>query len=436
MRPIAYLAPEIPSVSGTFVFREILAMEGETGRTVLPYSLHRVGEEAISADGRSFLPRVRVVYEAPLARLAGALRFTLRHPRAVLNAGAVVLRDLVRRPSRHGWKLFPQFLAGLWLAGELEERGAEHLHVHFAHSPGSVGMYASLVSGIPYSVTAHANDIYVHGRLLEEKIRRSRAFLTISEANRTYLRARLGPVAETIGLVRCGIDRARFASKLDRDGEPLVFTVGRLIPKKGFDVLLRALARTSPSIRCVIAGDGPQREELEELARTLGLEDRVRFLGAIDTERVRFWLRNARVFALPCRRTPEGDVDGIPVALMEAMSSGCPVISTRISGIPELVQDGVSGLLVEGGDEEALARALDRLLGDPVLARSLAEGGRRVVDAEFGLRRNARALFEAFQLEAVPAALPRGETPKRDQGPAQAQEGEVTPGTDRAASPA
>jgi len=411
---VAYLAPEIPSVSATFVYREAAAVE-EEGVPVETYSVHAVDPASVSAEARPLSARTEALYARKGRLLSGALRTALRHPLRSARTLATALGDTLRgrfaRPGQRA-RVLAQALAGLALAGRLERRGVRHLHIHFAHAPATLGMYAALAAGIPFSVTAHANDLYAEASLLREKVDRAHAFVTISEANRRFLAVELGErAARRVGLVRCGIDLRAFAPRAaEPAGPPVIFALGRLVPKKGFDVLIRALAEVAPGrpdLTLEIAGDGPERAALEALARDLGVGAAVRFLGVVGRDAVLASLRRATVFALPCR-LDGSDRDGIPVALMEAMAVGVPVVSTRISGVPELVESGGSGLLVPAGDAPALARALSRLLGNPALRARLAAGGRARVVAEFEQGANARRLLAAIRAPARPSAEDAG----------------------------
>ncbi|MBV5329580.1 MAG: glycosyltransferase, partial [Chlorobium sp.] len=243
-----------------------------------------------------------------------------------------------------------------------------HLHIHFAHVPTDIGMYASLLTGIPFSFTAHANDIFERGWLLREKIARSKFTATISNYNRNWLISK-GCQGEKIQIVRCGIDSSRFTPiPLKKIVAPFrIGTIGRMVEKKGFDTLIEAAAllkKKGVDLRLVVAGDGPMRTTLHELVDKLQLQDTVELSGSIANQDVPAWLHTLDLFVLPCREDQNGDMDGIPVVLMEAMLSGIPVISTRISGIPELITDEVSGLLIAPHEPHALARAMERFLLD------------------------------------------------------------------------
>lgn len=400
--PIAYLAPEIPALSATFVYEELLGLE-RRGIPVLPITVRRPAQPA--PDQAALAARTRVLYGG--GALGLALGSVLRLPRFGRRAGRALgwlAADLaaagLHRPA--AWKLAFQFLAAVRLAGLLEEAGCRHLHVHFAHVPAQIAMYAAALSGLPFTVTAHANDIFQRGLLLPEKARRAARMLTISEHNRAYLEG-LGVPAHRLAVVRCGVafpiaeaPRPPAAGPVRRLG-----SLGRLVEKKGMDVLLEAAARLrlqGRQIEVDIAGDGPLRAELEALAGRLGLSGTVRFLGPLGHREVAAWLQGLDAFVLACKADAQGDMDGIPVVLMEAMSQGVPVVSTRLSGIPELVIDRRTGLLAEPGDGASLAEQLMRLLDSAPLARELARQAAAHVREEFGQAANLDRLLGHFGL--------------------------------------
>lgn len=389
MKPcIAYLAPEIPALSATFVYEELLGLE-RRGISILPITVRRPAQPA---PGREALAaRTRVLYEGSplgtaLAGLAGLPAFRGRAWKALGWLAADLATCGLWRPS--SWKLVFQLLAAVKLAGILRGGNCRHLHVHFAHVPAQIAMYASALSGIPFTITAHANDIFRRSLLLPQKADRAARFLTISEYNRAFLQ-HSGVAPGRLAVVRCGVafpiaegSRACRAGAVRRIG-----SLGRLVEKKGMDVLLEAAARLlgqGRQIEVSIVGDGPLRAELEALALELGIRESLRFEGAIGHRDVDAWLRGLDLFVLACRADADGDMDGIPVALMEAMSQGVPVVSTRLSGIPELVVHGVTGLLAEPGDAAGLATQIASLLDSPPLGVRLARLAAGHVREEFG----------------------------------------------------
>jgi len=398
---IAYLAPELPALSMTFVYEELYGVEMR-GLSVIPISVHRPSQPV--REQEALAVRTLIVYEgSKLGMLAQGLALAPLFGRGAWKA----LRWLVSDMSEQGllrlqsWKLAFQFLAAVRLARLLKQHCCVHLHVHFAHVPTQIAMYASAMSGIPFTVMAHANDIFERGMLLPRKAERALRMLTISEYNRSYLE-RIGVAAEKLAVVRCGVNFAMrpTAPVFEHRERYRIGTLGRMVEKKGMDVLIRAVAelRDRPyRIELSIAGDGPLRSELESLARSLDLADAVHFEGSIAHSQVTDWMRGLDAFVLACQKDAHGDMDGIPVVLMEAMSQSVPVISTWLSGIPELVVHEATGLLADPGDHLDLAAQIDRLLGSVELRSRLAGQAMEHVRLEFSQDINLARLLGHFR---------------------------------------
>ena len=273
-----------------------------------------------------------------------------------------------------------------------------HLHAHFATYPALAAWVCHRLIGISYSFTAHAHDLYVDQTMLADKVAAARFVATISEYNRDLLVA-LG-THTPITTIHCGIDTAAYPYRepdLPASGPVRGLCVASLQEYKGHAVLLRALVDV-PRLRVELIGEGVLRSELERQAGDLGVADRVRFLGARDEYEVREALARAHLFVLASVVAADGQMEGLPVALMEALASGVPVVSTRLSGIPELVIDGHTGRLAEPGDPASLADALNRTIGDHDFRLRSAEAGRALVEREFELGIEVdklRRLFEA-----------------------------------------
>ena len=300
--------------------------------------------------------------------------------------------------SRTALGLLYRFLAACRVACILREKNCRHLHAHFAHVPTDIAMYAVSLVGIPFSFTSHANDLFERGYLLSEKIARCTFAVTISEFNKSFMVAQGGERTK-INIVRCGVDSTKFSSAPPRFASPpySIGTIGRMVEKKGFETLLHAAAmlqKRGVDFRLTIAGCGPLENELRATAVKLGLARIVDFPGPMVNEQVPLWLRSLDLFVLPCQQDSNGDMDGIPVVLMEAMASGIPVISTRISGVPELIAHGQDGLLVEPRSEAALANAITQLLSSDELRASFSRNGRLKVIREFDTEVNIRRLIK------------------------------------------
>ena len=368
-----------------------------------------------------------MLYRGSVAAQAGSgLLAATQFGAGTFKALGWLARDMwAVRPWRlQAWKLAFQWLAGARLGSAMRKAGCVHLHVHFAHVPAQIAMYASAFSGIPFTVTAHANDIFERGLLLRRKAERAVKVLTISEHNVAYLR-RVGVPASQLAVVRCGVSFAmRAKAELQQPGRHRIGTLGRLVEKKGIDDLMRALALLRGEVtewELSIAGDGPLRTSLEALATELGIRSRVHFAGAMGHAEVVTWMQSLDVFALACKADANGDMDGIPVVLMEAMSQRVPVLSTRLSGIPELVVHERTGLLAPPSDPPALAVQLRRLLTAPSamsLRTQLSDAAVLHVQSEFGQVVNLDRLMQYFPVTATAtigspfACLPATKPPK------------------------
>jgi colanic acid/amylovoran biosynthesis glycosyltransferase len=289
-------------------------------------------------------------------------------------------------------------------AAEVERSGAQHLHADFALNAATVALVAARLTGRTFSFAAHANDIFVNPVLLREKVSQAAFATPISEFNRRYLlnAGADATAADRLHVIHCGLEFSQFSpnGQTPSKGRPLILGVGRLVEKKGFHVLIEAcrlLKEQDVSVECQIVGGGPQEVRLRELIKQHGVTDCVQLVGPQPQERVRALMQHAAMFVLPCVVAHDNDQDGIPVVLMEAMAFERPVISTPLSGIPELVQDNVNGLLVTSGSAPELAGAIRRVLEDGALARRLGEVGRQTVAAEFNVERSAQQLAKLFQ---------------------------------------
>jgi glycosyltransferase involved in cell wall biosynthesis len=399
-----YLAPELGSLTSTFVYREIAALR-ERGVHVRTYSTHLRRDGAVfSEEAQALIDDTVYLTEMPKGRVLAKLAHAMvTNPVRTPGVVALAVRDAtlarVQRTSDRP-KLLWHCALGICLARMLRRDGVEHLHAHFGHVPAAITMYAAAHAGIPYSFTVHANDIFVRGVALREKVRRAAFVACISEYNRRFLAER-GCDAGRCVIVRCAIDAARFPfDGTPRPEPPLIYTVCRLVEKKGIPDLLRALAvlkREGTPFRCLVAGDGPLFDETARLRAELGLDDAVELPGALPQERVQALHREGAAFVLPCVEARDGDLDGIPVALMEAMALGTPVVSTGVSGIPELIESGGNGLLAPPHDPEKLAGQLRRLLTEPALRAELARNARATIESRFELGASAERLHGLFE---------------------------------------
>jgi colanic acid/amylovoran biosynthesis glycosyltransferase len=291
----------------------------------------------------------------------------------------------------------------------MQADGVTHVHCHFANHPAVAGLVIGRLSGIPVSFTAHGSDLHIDRRMLDRKVAEAAFVATISEDNRRLILSECGErFADKVHVVRAGVDTRLFAPADIRPaggGRPLaIVSVGTLHEVKGQTHLIEAcrlLAGEGVEVSCRLIGSGPDRDMLARRIRDAGLEERVVLAGPRTRTEIAEALRSADCLVAPSVPTRQGRREGIPVVLMEAMSCGLPVVASAISGIPELVEDRVSGLLVPPGDARAIADALRMLEADPLLRERLGRAARRRVLAEFDLDASAAELARRFGAEAA-----------------------------------
>lgn len=396
---VLYIIGTYPLLTTTFIDREILELRKQ-GVGVEVVSIRRSGR-TLSEYQHRLAQDVSYVLPAPVVQvLLHNLRFALRRPARYLT----VMWQLVRgaHPSRaRRVKTLGHFFLGVHVAGIASRTAPARVHAHFVDRAATLAIVVSRLLDIPYSATAHANDIYVDPVLLPEKIAWSDFVATCTGYNADHLRSIADP--SKIRLIHHGLDLRSIPSSGAIGGDPVtILAVGQLKPKKGFRFLLEAceiLKASGRSFVCEIVGEGPMRESLEQQIAALGLGRDIFLRGALPHGEVLEHMSRASVFTLPSVVTPEGDRDGIPNVILEAMATGLPVVSTRVSAIPEVVIEGRTGLLVEPGDVVGLADALMRVLDDDGLRQRLGDGGRNVVAERFDVERNTaelRTLLETF----------------------------------------
>lgn len=395
---IGYVLKMYPRFSETFVVTEILALERE-GADLDVFSLRA------PADGRfhEAVSRVRapVTYVATPTRagdLWDALAACRLHHRPGVDAH---LDELLAAPPADAHQ-------ALLLAVAARERGITHLHAHFGSVATAVARLAARVAGITYSFTLHAKDIFHHDvdrAALTERLRDAAFAVTVSDYNERFLRDRHGDAASSVVRVYNGIDLEAFPLTSPLDRPRAVVGVGRLVEKKGFDHLVDAVAllhRQGRGVRLDLVGEGAEEDALRARAADLGIAEHVVFHGALTQDEARAVVRGAAVLAAPCVVAPDGNRDGLPTVVLESLALGTPVVTTPVTGIPEAVRHGRTGLLVPESDAPALAEAIATLVDDPLLRCELAVAGRRHVEEHFDAATNGRLLHERL------VALARG----------------------------
>src|SRR5262249_6139076 len=292
----------------------------------------------------------------------------------------------------------------LQLAREVRVKRIDHLHAPFASDAATVARLGARLAGVSYSFTARAKDIFhesVQPSDLRKKLRDASGVVTVSGYHLDYLRQTYGPLASHVQRIYNGLDLDEFPFQPPRDRPRKIVAIGRLVEKKGFSDLIDAcvlLVSRGCSFSCRIIGNGPLKADLSAQIARLGLQDHVELVGPRPQREVIEEVQTAAVLAAPCIVCQDGDRDGLPNVIQEALALGTPVISTDVTGIPEVVRHGETGLLVPQHEPPALAAALEGLLTDGALRVELATRARRFMEAEFNIHRNTsrrRAIFQA-----------------------------------------
>ncbi len=392
MARIAYTMSRFPKVSETFVADEIAAVEQRgIDVEILPLVHHH--DPVTHATAARLESRAHYVRPWSPAALGALAWWLLRHPARTLRAVWTVLAGMIRSPRFliRTVALLPQ---AAWFARHCEQAGVTHVHAHFATHATTNAWLIQRLTGIPYSFTAHAHDIYVDTTFLDRKICDSAVAVAISEYGKGRMAACAPDCTSRIQVLHLGVDLTEATARRERrtgripgpDDAAQLLCVARLDATKGHATLLDAvdlLVRDGRDVELILIGEGEERARIEARIAELGLGTRVRLLGARPHEQVFDAMERADIVVSASVEAADGDAEGIPVTLMEAMAIGVPVVATRTAGVPELVTDGESGVLVDQHDATGLAAAVAGLLDDADRARRLADAAARRVAESF-----------------------------------------------------
>jgi len=411
---VLFLLKGYPRLSETFIAQEIRALEMR-GLNIRIASLRLPTDEAAHPVHGEIAAPVHYLPEYLHQAIARVLRGWWRARRLPGYGGAVrvFFADLMRDFTRNRFRRFGQACV---LAAELPE-DVRHLHAHFLHTPASVACYVHLMTGLPWSCSAHAKDIWTTPDWEKrEKLARLSWLVTCTAAGHKAL-LRLAPDPDKVRLVYHGLDFRRFPAPPERDardygrmhdahGPAIILSIGRAVEKKGYDDLLRALALLPPALdwRFQHIGGGPLLDGLRAEARALGIESRIEWLGPQPQQRVIEALRRADLFVLANRIGGDGDRDGLPNVLMEAASQRLAVIASDVSGAPEFIRHEETGILIPPGEPRRCAEAIVRLLGDGALRKRLGEAGFLRVRSHFAMEHCIDDLAQRFGLPPQPVS--------------------------------
>jgi colanic acid/amylovoran biosynthesis glycosyltransferase len=396
---VAYIVKRYPRYSETFIVNEILEMERQ-GVEIEIFSMR----PCCDTHFQDSISKVRApVHYVPYAGVkAQDLWERLR-----TSAGSLRIEEAIQRA---GSAAAGDFFQALTLAHELRSRDIGHMHAHFGSVATTVARLTHFLTGIPYSFTAHAKDIFHESVCPDElraKLADASAVVTVSDYNLQYLRETFGSAADRVRRVYNGLLLDRFAYSAPASRRRHIVSVGRLVEKKGFDDLVGAcdlLRADGVDFTCDIVGNGELEADLRAQICELGLEGEVRLLGPRPQSEIIELVQSAAVFAAPCLVGDDGNRDGLPTVLLEAMALGTPCVSTDVTGIPEVVRHEDTGLIVGQRDRRGLADALRRLLDDPELRVRLAGNARALIEEEFDARKSVAQIASLFESAGREAA--------------------------------
>jgi len=411
MPRVGYVLKRYPRYSETFIVNEILAHEA-AGLEIEIFSLRPPSDTHFQDTiARVRAPVTYIPHEGPkAAHLWSAIKATGERLPETWCALSMAKDEDVR-----------DVYQSVLLANEIAMKRIGHLHAHFGSLATTIARLASRFTGIPYTFTAHAKDIFhesVQPDDLRRKLADAAATVTVSDYNVGYLRERYGPSTARVRRIYNGLELDKFAYSSPEARPPLILAVGRLVEKKGFGDLIEAcaiLAAQGCEFTCRIIGEGELRTELHEQIASLGLQGRVELAGPRPQSEVIEQMRSAALFAAPCVIGEDSNRDGLPTVLLEAMALGTPCVSTDVTGVPEVLRHAETGLMVPQHDPRALAEACKHLLLEPTLRVQLASGARRLIEQEFDVHQNAASLRELFQADYGSVGARRDFTPAQEQ---------------------
>ena len=409
--PVIYLVRSWPRLSQTFIVNEVLALE-RRGVDLVIFSLVRSGELVIQPQVSEVRTAVRYLEDRkPLRQQVGEhiavfSAGPVRYARTALFAWR--RRDLAKgyaTATTLGCFQYAVRVAAAIVRLRREGTAPAHLHAHFAHDPALVALLVRRLTGLPYSFTAHARDlVQIPPSSLAARAAEATALVTCCQVNADYIAATLPARLPSVRVIHHGVELDLFKPRPRPTvvADVQIVTVGRLVEKKGFPDLLRALGRLKASgrrITCRVYGDGPLLRPLAELRDSLGLADAVHFLGERSRETIIQALHSSDVFVLTPTVTEDGDRDGIPNVLVEAMACGLPVVSTSAGGIPELVTHSENGFLTAPGDVASIENHIATLLDSPKLRQQMGVAARRTVESGYDVNMAAERLQKIFLSE-------------------------------------
>jgi len=412
-KQIGYLLRSYPRLSQTFILNEILALE-KVGVSIRIFALINPHEKVVQMQVDQIRATVQYMdivqsqaYWSVVKEHADVARRYLSGYFRSLFYVAVNPRIDRGYTANNRWSCFLQsvHLVSLFLKDPHRGRRIDHLHAHFAHDPALIAFLVHRIAGTPFSFTAHARDLYqVDKKVLLDRIRHATVVITCCQANLEYLN-QIGPSQRSkYSLIYHGVNLREFQpvsnpSAYSMSTDRLILSVGRLVEKKGFQDLLEALLlvkRRGERFQCAIYGDGPLRQHLQEWIEEHGMNDEIRLCGDRTQQELIAIFQSVTLFTLTPVQTNDGDRDGIPNVLLEAMAVGLPVVTTAVAGIPELVENNQNGLLYTPHDVEGISSGIIELLNDAEKRRQLGRAASKKIREQFDIAQSANHLKALF----------------------------------------
>ncbi|MBN2016785.1 MAG: glycosyltransferase family 4 protein [Candidatus Cloacimonetes bacterium] len=397
-KKIAYILSQFPETHETFILREVIELK-KNNIILEIFSLKKCKDKVIHPLAQQFLSNTHYSSLISIPIIKSLIFFLWKKPFTCFNLLAYLVKKNISSFEflKKSLGILP---ISLYYAKQISSKGISHIHAHWATIPTTSAIIISTILNIPFSFTAHAWDIFLPNPMLKEKVRRAEFVATCTGYNKRYLDSLLDQrVNDNIFLNYHGIDFETLPKVNKNIEENLIFSIGRLCEQKGFPFLLEACALLRDrgiDIKCLIVGEGPNRKSLSNTIEQLNLTDRVSLMGMQPQSYIFEMFNKARMFVLPCVISKNGDRDGIPNVMIEALAMRTPVISTTVSGVPEIIIDHVTGLTVEPRNSAQLADAIIEMLRNPEQSFMYTENGRKLVEEKFDIKKNIRELVSIF----------------------------------------
>lgn len=403
---IAYVVQIFPYRTETFISREVKALSAR-GLNVITVANHAPDMDSISPEDMPLREQTDYVFPINPRRLLmiifAHLTWIITNFPAYVYAMRLLFSEESKQPKVWLRNLM-HFVGGVYLAWIVRKRGIQHLHAHYAINAASMALFMSILLDIPFSMTVH-NILFTDRLLMKAKLKRAKFIACISHYSRDYILAEylsIENLADKMPIVRCGLPLENFfllKDSTELQNPPQILCASQLVERKGVRYLIEAcniLKDDGYNFHCRIAGNGEELSALKNLAESLGLRENIEFVGTYTLDDLLRYFKEADILVLPCVVAQNGDRDGIPIVLMEAMAVGVPVISTSVSGIPELIESGHDGLLVEEKDAQSLAEAIKTLLQNPDLRTQFSQNAYTKIHDEYNMDISVQKLIDLF----------------------------------------